>query len=167
MRKKIIDPEKCTGCKNCELACVVVHSPDESLLRAYRDGAGAAIRSRCQVALTDDGRRVSLHCQHCADPQCLRACMSGALSRDENGYVVCDSDVCVGCYMCVMSCPNGAARPVTGGKRRLIKCDGCGAREEMACAAACPTGALSVEEADITGDMVEYISHPDREEARG
>jgi carbon-monoxide dehydrogenase iron sulfur subunit len=167
MRKKTIDLAKCTGCKNCELGCMVAHSPDENLQQAYKDGGIAAIRSRCRVALTEDGQRVPRHCKHCEDPQCLRACMSGALRKDDNGYVVCDTDTCVGCYMCVMSCPNGAARPATSGKRRLIKCDGCSARDTMACVAACPTGCLKVEEIDVKGDVVEYNNQPDMREGRG
>ncbi len=161
MRKKIIDLDKCTGCKNCELGCMVAHSADENLQQAYSEGGMEAIRSRCRVAQTEDGMRVPQHCRHCEDPQCVRACMSGALGKDENGYVVCDTDICVGCYMCVMSCPNAVARPATSGRRRLIKCDGCALRDGMACVAACPSGCLTVEETDATGDVVEYVNNPD------
>jgi carbon-monoxide dehydrogenase iron sulfur subunit len=146
---------------------MVAHSPDENLQQAYKDGGIAAIRSRCRVALTESRQLVPQHCKHCEDPQCLRACMSGALSKGADGYVVCDTDTCVGCYMCVMSCPNGAARPATSGKRRLVKCDGCSERDSMACAAACPTGCLKVAEIDVNGDIVEYINQPDTMEVRG
>lgn len=161
MRKKTIDLARCTGCKSCELGCMVAHSPDQDLLLAYRDGGAAAIRSRCLVALTEDGRRLPRHCNHCADPQCLRACMSGALRRGESGHVVCDTGVCVGCYMCVMSCPSGTARPVAGGSRMLVKCDGCEGRDEMACVAACPTGCLAAGEIEVIGDAVEYVNQPE------
>jgi len=168
MRQKTIDLAKCVGCKNCELACTVVHSPDENLQQAYREGGIGAVRSRCQVAMTDDGNLYPQHCRHCEDPQCLRACMSGALSKGEDGYVVCDPEICVGCFMCVMSCPNGVARPSTSGRRIMLKCDGCASRDTMACAAACPTGCLSVKEADLSGDIVKYVSERDsREETRG
>jgi carbon-monoxide dehydrogenase iron sulfur subunit len=161
MRKKTIDLAKCSGCRNCELACIVVHSPDENLQQTYREGGIAAVRSRTQVAQTDDGRFFPQHCRHCEDPQCVQACMSGALSKGEDGYVVCDTDICVGCYMCVMSCPNGVARPVACGERVMLKCDGCASRDEMACVAACRSGCLSVGEADLPGDIVEYVNQPD------
>jgi carbon-monoxide dehydrogenase iron sulfur subunit len=168
MRQKTIDVAKCVGCKNCELACIVVHSPDENLQQAYREGGIGAVRARCKVAMTDDGDLYPQHCRHCEDPQCLRACMSGALSKGEDGYVVCDPETCVGCYMCVMSCPNGVARPSTSGRRLMLKCDGCASRDDMACAAACPTGCLRVEDADLPGDIVTYVHQPDsREEGRG
>ncbi len=161
MRKKIIDLTKCNGCRNCELACIVVHSPDENLQQAYREGGIAAVRSRTRVALAEDGRFFPQHCRHCEAPQCVRACMSGALSKGENGYVVCDSETCVGCYMCVMSCPNGVSRPSTSGRRMMLKCDGCASRDDMACTAACRTSCLKAEEADLPGDIVKYVNHPD------
>jgi carbon-monoxide dehydrogenase iron sulfur subunit len=160
MRKKTIDPAKCVGCRNCELACIVVHSPDENLQQAYREGGISAVRSRTWVGLADDGSFFPQHCRHCEDPQCVRACMSGALSKGEDGYVVCDEEICVGCYMCVMSCPHGVARPSTSGRRVMLKCDACASRDEMACVAACRTDCLKVEEADLQGDIVEYINQP-------
>lgn len=161
MRQKTIDVARCTGCKNCELACIVAHSPNQELQQAYRDGGAEAVRSRCKVGLTAERSLFPQHCRHCEDPQCVRACMSGALSKGEDGYVVCDSETCVGCYMCVMSCPNGVARPSTSGRRMMLKCDGCASRDEMACAAACRTGCLKAEEADLPGDIVEYLNQPD------
>jgi carbon-monoxide dehydrogenase iron sulfur subunit len=160
MRKKTIDVAKCTGCKNCELACIVAHSSNENLQQAYKDGGIAAIRPRCKVAQTDDGQNYPRHCKHCEDPQCVRACMSGALNKGEDGYVVCDTETCVGCYMCVMSCASGSARPATSGRRMALKCDGCASRSDMACVENCPTGCLSVAEADLQGDCVEYVNQP-------
>jgi carbon-monoxide dehydrogenase iron sulfur subunit len=147
MRKKTIDLAKCTGCKNCELGCMVAHSPDESLQQAYKDGGVAAIRSRCRVALTGDGQRVPLHCNHCEDPQCLRACMSGALSKGDNGYVVCNTDICVGCYMCVMSVC-WSRPPAPAASAGCSACDGC-ANDTMACVAACPTGLKLTDAVDV------------------
>ena len=78
--------------------------------------------------------------------------MSGALSKNEAGYVVCDTDTCVGCFMCVMSCPHGFARPATGEQRIMIKCDGCSDRACSACVEACPTACLTLAETDEQGD---------------
>lgn len=167
MRQKIIDSSKCTGCKNCELACIVAHSPNEDLKQAYKDGGFAAIRARCKIEETADGSRFPGHCRHCEDPQCARACMSGALSKNEAGYVVCDTDICVGCFMCVMSCPYGFARPSTGDKRVMIKCDGCSDRTCSACVEACTTGCLTAGEGGAQEDTVIYIDPPKAQEACG
>ncbi len=51
--------------------------------------------------------------------------------------------------MCVMACPFGAVRPLTGFKV-AAKCDACVDMVEPACVAACPTGAL------IHGDQDAY-----------
>ncbi|MDK2847300.1 MAG: anaerobic carbon-monoxide dehydrogenase iron sulfur subunit [Desulfuromonadales bacterium] len=165
MRQKIIDSDKCTGCKSCELACIVAHSPNEDLKQAYKDGGIAAIRARCRVGKTSDGSLFPEHCRHCADPACARACMSGALSKNQAGYVVCDTEACVGCFMCVMSCPYGFARPATGEKRVMIKCDGCSERDCSACVEACPTGCLNLGDVDGQEDTVVYIDPPQTQEA--
>lgn len=165
MRQKIIDSSKCTGCKNCELACIVVHSPNEDLKQAYKDGSIAAIRARCKIEETSDGSMFPEHCRHCQDPQCARACMSGALSKNEAGYVVCDTETCVGCFMCVMSCPSGFARPFIGEKRIMIKCDGCTERNCAACVENCPTGCLTLGDCAGQEDTVVYVAPPKTREA--
>jgi len=62
----------------------------------------------------------------------------------ENGETVCDIEKCVGCWMCVMSCPYGAITP----QQTALKCDLCpdrrdrSGRARYACIEACPTEAL-------------------------
>jgi carbon-monoxide dehydrogenase iron sulfur subunit len=163
MRKKIIDIGKCTGCRNCELACIAVHSPNEDIRQAYAKGGAEAVRARCKVALTPEGQLFPQHCRHCKDPRCVEACPNGALQKREDGYVICDTETCLGCYLCVMSCPYGYARPATSGRRMMIKCDGCAERDCMACVKACPTGCLSVTETEDSGDIVTYVGTPDTE----
>jgi len=167
MKRKIIDCEKCVGCKNCELACMVVHSPDENLHQAYREGGMGAVRARCKIELTSGGRLFPEHCRHCREAQCLQACMSGALSRNEQDFVVCDAETCVGCFMCVMSCPFGAARPATSGDRVMVKCDGCSDRTFPACVETCPTACLTLGEEAGQDDGVVYVNPPQPREACG
>ena len=71
--------------------------------------------------------------------------MTGAIQRDPlQGSVICDTAKCVGCWMCVMTCPLGAI--TEGPEHKAAKCDLCEEGGEPACAAACPTGALTYEE---------------------
>ena len=154
MKKKVIRRELCTGCKNCEIACIAAHSPAPSAILVYLQGVENAPRARNKVERDAEGYLLPQFCRHCDEPACVEACMSGALAKREDGLVVCDTDVCVGCYMCVMSCPYGNARPSMGDDRVMIKCDGCHDKECMACVDACPTGCLSYEEGD---DAVVFV----------
>ncbi|MCE5276748.1 MAG: 4Fe-4S dicluster domain-containing protein [Planctomycetaceae bacterium] len=146
MRTKVIRRELCTGCKNCEMACIAAHSEGPALAVYLAAGAEGAPRPRAKVQRDAAGALVPQFCRHCKEPACVEACMSGALAKREDGLVLCDSDLCVGCYMCVMSCPYGNARPSMGPDDMMLKCDGCHDRDCMACVKACPTGCLSCEE---------------------
>ena len=149
MRRKRIDRKLCMGCKNCELACIAVHSDGQKPIAAYIAGAEDVERARNKVESAPDGSRFPQFCRHCDDPACVEACMSGALTKGADGLVVCDHDICVGCYMCVMSCPYGMARPsVRAGGGHMIKCDGCRDRASMACIDACPQHAITMVEAE-------------------
>jgi carbon-monoxide dehydrogenase iron sulfur subunit len=62
---------------------------------------------------------------------------------EETGMVVVDREKCMGCWTCVVACPNGAlARDVFN--KVVAKCDLCPEREVPACVANCPNEALSV-----------------------
>ena len=135
------DITKCIGCHSCEIACALEHSKGKTIFSAVKELPLPKKRVRAQNA---DGKNISLHCQHCEDAPCIKACMSGALTKDEHtGATLHNKDKCVGCWMCVMSCPFGAiVRDVEN--HIAVKCDLCPDREDFACVAACPTGALFV-----------------------
>lgn len=153
MRTKVVHLDRCTGCKNCEMACIAAHSERGAML-IYAAGAEAAPRPRNKIQRDALGHLVPQFCRHCKEPACVEACMTGALTKGPDGLVLCDTDVCVGCYMCVMSCPYGNARPSTGEDRLMLKCDLCHDRDCMACVKACPTGCLQAQEGE---DAVVYI----------
>ena len=133
------DITKCVACKTCELSCAAEHSKSKDLFKALKEKNKP--KRRLDV-LGVDGKAISLHCQHCQDAPCVTACMSGALSKDEKtGATLQDNDKCVGCWMCVMTCPFGAiVRDIEN--HVAVKCDLCPDRDDFACVVACPTGAL-------------------------
>jgi len=135
------DITKCIGCKSCEIACAVEHSLSKDIFSAIREKPLAKKRVKAENV---GNKIISLHCQHCEDAPCIKACMSGALSKDEKtGATLHNKDKCVGCWMCVMVCPFGAI--VQDIENHIaVKCDLCPDREDFACVAACPTGALFV-----------------------
>lgn len=54
----------------------------------------------------DDRISYAVSCRHCADPICVKSCISGALSV-QDGAVRFDRNKCVGCLTCVLVCPYG------------------------------------------------------------
>ena len=141
------DITKCLGCRACEIACAVEHSKSKNIFSAVKEKP----LPKKRVKAENTGKKIiSLHCQHCEEAPCVAACMSGALSKDKKtDETLLDKDKCVGCWMCVMTCPFGAiVRDVEN--HIAVKCDLCPDREDpstssglrYACVEACPTGAL-------------------------
>ena len=84
-------------------------------------------------------------CNHCNDPGCMAVCPTGAMHRDEEGFVVHDNAKCIGCGRCVNACPYGAVS-LSRGSGYAQKCDACASLRQAgrnpACVDACPTRAL-------------------------
>lgn len=127
-----IEPDKCTGCMNCALACSLKRNgscnPHKAAIRVVRDEF--------------DRYEVPLVCLHCEEPACVQIC-------PQNAHVVTDSGVyhdptrCILCGMCSLLCPNTGIN-YTGDE--LIKCDLCGG--EPVCVEFCSTAAIEYVEAE-------------------
>jgi Fe-S-cluster-containing dehydrogenase component len=90
-------------------------------------------------------------CLHCEEPDCVTVCPTGAsYKRAEDGIVLVDPDMCIGCKLCSWACPYGA-REYDYADGVMKKCTLCVDRiynqnlepeDRMpACVRACPTGA--------------------------
>ena len=140
MKKIYCDIKKCLGCGSCEIACAVEHSKSRQLNEAIAEVVLPIKRRKAQFIV--QGVAFSTGCHHCEDAACVAACMSGAMYKDKKtGCTGHDKDRCVGCWMCIMSCPFGA---LTRQKEEkvVVKCDLCPDRDVPACVESCPTGAL-------------------------
>lgn len=149
MRRIYIDPELCQACKNCVLACMLQHSEAKSIHELNL--TDQKNQSRNEIYKSIKGAIMPVFCRHCEDAECLNACMSGALSRDEaTGMIQCDENQCAGCWMCVMACPYGMIKPNGAGKA-ATKCDFCGGSKKLKCVENCPTEAIRVIEVPEKG----------------
>ncbi|KPJ76877.1 MAG: electron transporter [Deltaproteobacteria bacterium SG8_13] len=137
----MIDYEKCTGCRLCELVCAVKH-----------DGISNPVRSRIRVIKWEaEGVYVPMSCQQCQDAPCMTGCPAGAISRNESmERVEVDYDLCIGCRTCVSVCPFGAMNfnPID---RKVIKCDLCDGDPQ--CVRFCDVKAVDFVDADRVGQI--------------
>ncbi len=157
-----VKPERCVGCLSCTLACAVEHSQSKTLFGAVAETPQP--QSRIYVEWLESGDKVPVVCRHCEEAPCMYACISGAISRDENGVVLTDTDKCIGCWTCVMVCPYGViGRHLQ--THKSFRCDRCPDRDRPACVSACPTGALVYDTVSAYSENVR--KHASRELLRG
>jgi len=132
----MINYEKCTGCRLCELVCSVMH-----------DGVSNPSRARIRIVKWEaEGLYIPMSCQQCEDAPCMNVCPVKAISRDEKlNRVMVDYNVCIGCRMCVTACPFGAISFDSIGKK-VIKCDLCDGDPQ--CVRFCEVKALEYVDAD-------------------
>lgn len=143
-----IDSAKCTGCKTCQLACKDYKDlqVDVNFRRVYEYTGGSWQADGNTWTNNVFAYYLSIACNHCADPACTKVCPSGAMhKRSEDGLVVVNEEVCIGCKSCAMACPYGAPQ-YDARKGHMTKCNGCAERVEKGlnpvCVDSCPLRAL-------------------------
>jgi Fe-S-cluster-containing dehydrogenase component len=156
----VIDLDTCVGCQACAVACKEwntsgYHAP-LSDLDPYGAAASGTWLNRIHSFETGEGaagRTVHFprSCLHCADAPCVPVCPTGAsYKRVEDGIVLVDEDLCIGCGLCAWACPYGA-RELDQVEGVMKKCTLCVDRidnehldeadRRPACVKACPAGA--------------------------
>lgn len=111
----MINHEKCTGCRRCELVCSVFH-----------ENVANPSKARIKVEKWEwEGLYIPMSCKQCVDAPCMNVCPVKAITRDDvQGLVSVDNDMCIGCRSCVAVCPFGAMNFNTALKK-VFKCDLC------------------------------------------
>jgi Fe-S-cluster-containing dehydrogenase component len=156
----VIDLDTCVGCHACAVSCkewntTGYHAPLPDSDPYGKDVDGVWL-NRVHGYETDPelgGRTVYFprSCLHCEDAPCVTVCPTGAsYKRTEDGIVLVDQDICIGCKLCSWACPYGAREFDTDGGV-MKKCTLCIDRiynenlEEVdrqpACVSACPAKA--------------------------
>lgn len=130
MKRILVCEDLCSGCRACEVACVVRH-----------EGRFGTAMARIRVTKIEDlGVDHPQVCRLCRRPPCVAVCPTGALHKDETtGAILLFPDDCIGCSACVDACPFGVATLHLETGLALI-CDLCGG--DPACVRRCATGAI-------------------------
>jgi len=152
MKTVFIHPERCIGCKQCEVACAVAHSQTKNLFLAVFESPAPKPRIHAEPG-PELNTSFPNKCRHCNPAPCQLVCPTAAIQRPEDHPEIVYIDVrkCIACGMCAMVCPfdvityyASAAAPEKSAV--AIKCDHCIDRqregEVPACVEVCKVDAL-------------------------
>jgi len=182
----LFDMIRCIGCRSCEAACnheQGLPEPD----RPFNDYSVFEPSDQGQKRRTDENSYTvvnkydsphsaypifrKIQCFHCLEPACLTSCFVNAYTKTEEGAVIYNPDVCVGCRTCMIACPFSipAFRYSSAFEPRIMKCIFCydtRLKNDLppACVEACPREALTF------GNRISLLriarqrirNHPDR-----
>ena len=123
--------DNCIACHACEAACSEKNDlPAHLAFRAvgYVEGGAYPAYQRMNI---------SMACNHCDDPVCLKGCPTRAYTKfAEYGAVLQDPDICFGCGYCTWVCPYNAPQLDTAAGH-VSKCNMCVDRLEVGLKPAC------------------------------
>lgn len=132
MKVYTAEPNKCTGCHLCEMACSFKHH------RIF-----SAELSNIRIESNEDKAfHIAAKCMQCEEAYCIKSCVSGALYKNyDTGAVQIERSKCIGCKACVMACPFGAVSLIKAeGKLHISICDLCSGDPE--CIKVCSSKAI-------------------------
>lgn len=157
----IVDPSKCNGCRNCQIACKDEHVDNDwsPWAKPQPDTGhfwiGVDEQVRGSVPKVKVSYVVKL-CQHCENAPCMEAA-SEAVYRRDDGLVIVDPEKAAGRKDLIDACPYGA---IFWNEKLAIpqKCTGCAhlvdAGEIPHCVDVCPHGALRFgDEGEFAADI--------------
>ncbi len=153
-----INLDRCIGCRTCTISCKMENQvpDDKQRIRVLNEEDRTIYDVPVGTYPNLEMEWTPVPCQHCANPPCVAACQFGATSKREDGIVIMDQELCVGCLRCIAACPYGA-RQFDDATEILVKCDLCAHRldaglETTMCQIACPGRAI------VTGDITDPSS---------
>lgn len=136
------DTPKCIGCHACEVQC----KANKDLPKGPKPCEIVQVGPRFINGIPKISY-VFMPCLHCEIPWCVTDYPTGAMQkRVSDGIVFVDEALCVGCKVCVTTCPWAALQrhPEEG---KIVKGDYCKNRvddgQKPACVTICTTGCLS------------------------
>lgn len=116
----LIDLQRCIGCMSCIVACKMENGVPTGI-------AWNKVETVGPVGTFPDN--LSMYflphaCMQCGRALCVEACPTGASYVREDGLVLIDPEICLGCDYCVTACPY-AARTIDEATNLAVKCTMC------------------------------------------
>jgi len=147
-RSLMVFKKDCMGCHACEVACKQEH----------RLGVGPRL-----LRIIEDAPHFDpVYCHHCAKAPCKAVCPVEAITRNDQGIVLIDTYLCIGCRECMAACPFGAMQ-FDDERETAVKCDLCHERLKAgyapACSTVCPTGCIVYGDARTHTEKVQAELH--------
>ncbi len=123
----VIDSGACIGCRKCMWACKEENNTPDTIsplwIEAFELESGVTVSGHPSLEDLKEGNAASytqapkegmwyltVNCNHCDNPPCVKVCPTGATYKDKDGLVLMDYDRCIGCRLCVVACPYSARR---------------------------------------------------------
>lgn len=157
----VFDFAKCTGCRNCQIACKDEHVDNSWEPYAAPQPDTGQFWTRIEERVRGSVPKVKVcytlkMCNHCGDAPCMAAAPEAVYRRDD-GLVIVDPEKAKGARALVDACPYGA---IFYNEELDLpqKCTGCAhlvdAGEVPHCVDVCPHGAIRFgEEADFAAEI--------------
>jgi len=156
----LVDLSLCIGCRKCEWACNQANQPEKKPSSFFEDDSVFEERRRTHAdthtvvnrfASPESGKPVYVkrQCMHCDEPACASACLLQAFYKSDEGPVVYNPSLCMGCRYCMAACPFEAPayQYENAFTPQVTKCTLCYDRVRgggvPACVEVCPVEALT------------------------
>lgn len=111
----VMDLRRCVGCQACVIACKSENNVPLGVFRTVVQvmETGHMVPDKDGIVVTDEGnftpdtKRFNLPrmCNHCDHPSCVEVCPVKATYKRQDGIVLIDYNVCIGCGTCLQACP--------------------------------------------------------------
>jgi len=89
-------------------ACQKEHGWGDEIHSKGDQKAGWIKKVKVKDTATQRISNLALMCQHCEEPPCVDVCPTNASMKREDGIVLVDKHLCIGCRYCMMACPYDA-----------------------------------------------------------